>query len=210
MTLLAKYTYSDPNHVFFPDRRQSRRGTLVLRVGLLEGAEYKMFCLVRNISARGVQVRVHGNLPLGMPLALRVGDDDPIPAQVVWAQSGLAGLSFYKALAPETLMRVAGRTDPERRRQSPRVEVKVRALLRTGGQTFACDVQDVSTTGAKIFTAQALTYTGPAILEVRGMPPRHCFVRWIDGLEVGLSFVMPLPIKTISEWLRQGARASAI
>ncbi len=44
------------------DRRLTTRQTMILRIGLLAHGERSTFCLVKNISATGAQLRLYGRV----------------------------------------------------------------------------------------------------------------------------------------------------
>jgi hypothetical protein len=66
------------------ERRALKRETMVLRVGLLESGGKLSFCLVKNISAAGVQVKIYGHISPDSPVALKVGDESPLEGRVIW------------------------------------------------------------------------------------------------------------------------------
>ncbi len=74
------------------ERRSSERHKLILRVGLLEHEGKSVFCLVKNISSAGVQVKPYSRVAKGSTITLRVGDESPIPGTVSWYRDGLAGI----------------------------------------------------------------------------------------------------------------------
>ena len=53
-----------------PDRRSSSRDTLVLRVGVIRDASRTSFCLVKNISADGLQVKIFGRVAVGADIMM--------------------------------------------------------------------------------------------------------------------------------------------
>jgi len=186
------------------DRRLQERHTLVLRVGLLENEGNASFCLLKNISSKGVQVKLYASVREGTNVCLRVGDDDALEGRVAWVRDGNAGITFAKCLDPDTLLRVRQIVSPDRRRASPRVRTSARATLRTGGRTYAADLCDISTSGAKIRTRRPIESEGMAILVLRNMPGLRAYVRWTDGLDAGLVFESAIPIQIIAGWLGQG------
>jgi len=109
------------------DRRLQERHTLVLRVGLLENEGNASFCLLKNISSKGVQVKLYASVREGTNVCLRVGDDDALEGRVAWVRDGNAGITFGKCLDPDTLLRVRQIVSPDRRRASPRVRTSARA-----------------------------------------------------------------------------------
>ncbi len=189
------------------DRRLQERHTLVLRVGLLEIEGNASFCLLKNISSKGVQVKLYSPLHEGTAVSLRVGDEDAMQGRAAWVRDGNAGITFEKGLDPGTLLRVRQMISPDRRRSSPRINARARATLRTGGRTYAAELCDLSTTGAKIRTRRPIETEGAAILVLRNLPGLRTYVRWTDGHHCGLVFESPIPIQIIAGWLSERGAA---
>ena len=183
------------------DRRTCDRVTMVLRVGLLEFEGKSAFCLLRNISSQGVQLKLYAPLALGTKVNLRVGDENIVEGHVAWACDGLAGIDFIRPLDPAALLRVRQAAVSHRRRASPRAQASGFAVLRTGGQEYPAKLCDISASGAKILTARSIKPGGSAILLLPKMPALRAYVRWTCGQDTGLLFETPIPIQIITDWL---------
>ena len=185
------------------ERRALERETMVLRVGLLESEGKSSFCLVKNISPAGVQVKIYGIMPPGRPVSLKVGDERPLEGRIMWIRDQLGGIKFDTALEPKTLLRVTQKLASSKRRSSPRVNTDARAVLRTGGHTFTAELCDISTSGAKVRTRRAIDPGPWVLLDLPGMPTIRAHVRWTDERELGLSFDAPIPIQIIAGWVNE-------
>lgn len=192
-----------------PERRKGQRQTTVLRVGVLNDGEENAFCIVRNISPIGVQVRLFGKLGRGSEVSLRVGDEDPLSGRVVWVRDQLAGIRFNATLEPERLLRVTEKVSLARRRSSPRLNASARAILRTGGRTYPAELRDISTSGAKVRTLTDVRFGPTLMLTLPDLPPIKTYLRWVADREVGLVFETPLPIQIIADWLDERVTVSA-
>lgn len=183
------------------ERRTSKRERIVLRVGLLTHRARPCFCLVRNISPTGAQVKLYGDAVVGSDVTLQVGDEDPLVGRVAWVHSGLAGIDFEATVEPAMLLRVAQKLAPTKRRSSPRVWTVAQVLLRTGGRVYAGALCNISTSGAKVRTFKSVK-PGPSILiTLPDFPPMKAYVRWGDETHLGLMFDRHLPIELLSDWL---------
>ena len=183
------------------DGRAHERSTMVLRVGLLESAERSSFCLLRNISPNGVQVKLYSPVSVGSDVNLRVGDENTLQGRIAWVQNGLAGITFKNTLNANTLLRVRQMVAPDRRRASPRAKASGFAILRTGGQEYSAKLCDISASGAKILTARSIDAGRTAVLLLPQLPALQAFVRWTHGQDTGLIFKTPIPIQVIADWL---------
>ncbi len=160
-------------------RRKCARETMVLRVGIIEDGQRSSFCLLRNISPAGVQVKLFGDFPQGSQVRLRVGDEDPLLGHVVWVRDQIAGIEFERMLAPEQMLRVAQKLAPTKRRSSPRLSASARAVMRTCGCTYLAELCDISTSGARVRTRTAMTFGPSVTLNLPHLPAIKCYVRWV-------------------------------
>jgi hypothetical protein len=181
--------------------RSSRREALVLRVGIITDAARTSFCLVKNISPTGVQVKLYGRAAVGSDVMIRVGDEKAIAGRVVWTDDRLAGIEFLERLEPESLLRATQKLPTFRRRSSPRVNTTAQVLIRMGGKQCAAALCDVSVLGARV-QLNKLLEVGPAVMiSLPDLPSVRAFVRWQDGRELGLSFEPPFPIEILTRCL---------
>lgn len=134
------------------ERRAASRQAIVLRVGIIDDGLRPSFCLVRNISSAGAQVKLFGHLARGSQVSLRLGDEDPLPGRVMWIRDDVAGIRFDELLEPKRLLRVTQKFEHTRRRSSPRVRASARAILNTDGRTYVAEVCDISASGVKVRT----------------------------------------------------------
>lgn len=189
----------DPAHA--AERRGDDRSTMVLRVGLLNIAGRSAFCILRNISSKGVQVKAFAPVLEGADVYLQVGDEKHFEGRVAWVRDGLAGIAFISPLDPTALLRVRQMATPQRRRASPRARVSKFAILRTGGQEYCSKLCDISALGAKIQSNRPIKPGRAAVLLLANLPSLNAYVRWIDGRDAGLVFETPIPIQIMSRWL---------
>lgn len=186
------------------DQRAEGRQKLILRVGLLEQDGRSIFCLVKNISSLGVQVKPYGDLTDGTAVSLRIGDENPISGTLIWKREGLAGVMFAHALNPATLLRIGQKMLMHRRRTAPRMVTDLKGSLRTGGRKRTVIICDLSMGGARVRAQEPVEFGDTAILDVPGLPSLTACVRWSDGAEFGVSFHPPLPMQIVAELLSAG------
>lgn len=182
------------------ERRSNPRQKMVLRVGLLQAGMRTSFCLVKNISSRGVQVKLYGQFEPGCALTLIVGDESPLEGRLKWVRDRLGGIEFNQSLPPTRLLRVTQKLSPSHRRSSPRASLTAPVLLTVDGRTVRGQFCDISTSGARVRTGAAVAPNSAVLLGLPGMPSLKAFVRWSDGEELGLVFAAPIPIEIIASW----------
>lgn len=183
------------------ERRERFRHTLVLRVGTIEDDARTSFCVLKNISPAGVQIKVFGIVRRRSKVRLRVGDEEPLAGVVMWICDDLVGIRFEQTLAPERLLRVAQKLVPYRRRASPRVRTSARAVIRANGQAYSAELRDISTSGARLRTSKPAKLGSTVVLTLPDLPAIRAFVRWATDVEVGLAFETWLPVEIIAHWL---------
>jgi hypothetical protein len=191
------------------ERRREPRYTLILRAGVLEQEGRTSFCLVKNISSAGIQLKVYSRPVLGADATLRVADEQPVSGRLVWIKDGNAGISFREELDPATLLRVQQKLKPKRRRALPRVAVEASAILRTRGNTLRATLCDISNLGARLRVSADLKAGDKATVEFPELPSISAYVRWADDEEAGLAFETPIPMQIIANWIEGRARVVA-
>jgi hypothetical protein len=188
------------------ERRKEARYTLILRAGVLEQEGRTSFCLVKNISITGVQLKTYSKPALDVAASVRVADEQPIAGHVAWINGDNAGISLDDELDAATLLRVQQKLRPNKRRALPRVNVKGAAILRTGGRIMRATVRDISSLGARVRLETQLAAGNRTIVEFSDLPSISAYVRWSDGDEVGLAFETPIPMQIIAHWIEGRAR----
>src|SRR3954452_17931275 len=101
------------------ERRKDERYTLILRAGLLEQEGRTAFCIVKNISVRGVQLKVYTQPLLDARTSLRIADDHPATGRIAWIKNDTAALILHEELDSPTLLRVEQKLRPNPRRGFP-------------------------------------------------------------------------------------------
>lgn len=187
------------------ERRKEMRYTLILRAGIVEQNGKTSFCLVKNISATGVQVKFYAQPILDAQASLRVADEQPVTGHVAWIKGDIAGIRLDEELDAATLLRVQQKLNPNKRRAFPRMSIEASAVLRTGGRVFRAHVHDISSLGARVRAPSGLGAGVRTIVELADLPAIHGYVRWTDGDEAGLAFETPIPIQIIARWIEARA-----
>jgi hypothetical protein len=133
-------------------------------------------------------------------VTLKVGDEN-IPGTLLWSRDGSVGIRFGQTLNPQALLRIGQKMVVHKRRTAPRVITDLKGSLRTGGIRRSVTICDLSMAGARIRTAQPITFGEITILEVPGLPSLTACLRWSNGAELGVSFQPPLSIQMVADLL---------
>ena len=190
------------------ERRSQERYTMILRVGILEHQGKNSFCLVKNISATGVQIKLYTSAAIDHEARVWVADEEPISGRIVWIRDGVAGIRFEARIDPQALLRLQQKLSAVRRRSMPRIAASGYTAVRMGGRNIASVLRDISSMGAKISTSRPLEAGGLALVRFPGLPEIRAYVRWVDDCDSGLVFETPIPMQIIAEWLDQRPRTA--
>jgi len=183
------------------DRRANERHTMILRVGVVAQNGKTSFCLVRNVSASGVQVKLYtGSFTRG-DILFRVADENAVEARIAWIENDLAGVKFHDDIEPATMLRLQQKLTPARRRSIPRIRAAASTAIRIGGRSIAATLCDISSIGAKVRSSRSLPVGGVAHVRFPDLPELKAFVRWNQGSESGLVFETPIPMNVIASWI---------
>jgi hypothetical protein len=193
--------------VLIADRKA--RQIMILRVALLEQAGKPFFCLARNVSAAGIQVRVYSSAASVGYVVVRVADENPIAGQIVWIKNGNPGISFVGGIDPTALLRLQQNLSPIRRRTTPRVKAKSYAALHMDGRIIQAMLRDISCTGARVTTSRPLQIGERTTVRFPDLPELTAYVRWTECLESGLVFEAPIPMQVIGQWIEGRLRVTA-
>jgi hypothetical protein len=174
---------------------------MILRVGLIEQAGKPSFCLVRNVSSRGIQVKLYTSSVRAGDVVVRVADESRISGQIVWIEKGNAGICFDEEINPAALLRLQQKLGPARRRSIPRVKAASNAASLIRGRIIQAVLRDISSLGIRVTTSRSLEIGAPASVRLPGLPEMKGYVRWSECFDSGLVFETPIPIDTIGQWI---------
>jgi hypothetical protein len=199
--LVMRHSTEDRYAWRLEERRKEARYTLILRAGLIEQEGKTAFCLLKNISTTGVQLKVYGKPALNKDVTLHVADEQPVTGRIAWIRGDIAGMTLKEELDAATLLRVQQKLKANKRRAVPRMSVEASALLRTGGRVFRATVRDISSLGARVTAGAKLRAGDRTIVELTDLPAIRAYVRWTDEPELGLAFETPIPMQLIAHWI---------
>lgn len=191
------------------ERRAQDRQAMILRVGVLSQDERASFCLVKNVSLAGLQVKLYGSNFRTGEVVIRVADEDPIGATIIWIRKGNAGLELDDNVEPAVLLRLQQKLRPVRRRVMPRIRASSYAAVRADGRNVQAVLRDITSMGARITTSRPLEVDARVSIRFPDLPEIGARVRWTDGSDCGLVFEAPVPIAVIAEWIECRLRVGA-
>lgn len=184
----GSWTQSEPAIGPEPTRRiedrNAPRFALMLRVAKLVADEGEFLCIIRDISATGLKLKLFHRLPPVAKLRLELANGSHYSLVVVWEGPGEAGVRFLNKVDVEAFMAEAS-PFPKR---PLRLRISLPARIRARDMRGQAIIHDISQHGARIESGARLAVQQPLHLEVPGMPPLSGWVRWRRHPEYGLAF----------------------
>jgi hypothetical protein len=179
------------------ERREGDRLMTLYRVGSLSIADRRELCLIKNISAGGMMVRVYCAIAEGTRLSVELKCGQPIAGAVSWARDALVGIVFD---APIDVIDILSNPTDGPRPRLPRVEVSETISVREGATTFRMKLCDISQGGLKVEGA-SLPSGSHVVVSIAGIEPLPGVVRWSAEQQMGITFNRMLALPTLVEWL---------
>jgi hypothetical protein len=166
------------------DQRTSPRFALLLRSAKLVGPGGEYLCVVRDVSAAGVKLRLFHPLPPGEHFALESANGERFPVVLVWEQDREAGLRFVHGL---DVSRFIAEESPYPKRPL-RIRVDHAATVVSAGNDLPVRLLNLSRQGARIEAGPRLAVGLRLMLQSQDLPPMEATVCWRIHPAHGLVF----------------------
>jgi hypothetical protein len=186
-----------------PERRVGERYVKILRVGALLVEGRRELCLIRNIAAGGLMAHVYSSVHPGQRVLVELKSNQRVAGQVAWVREANAGIAFDEPVDVGELLANPAVLDNGWKTRAPRVEVDRPAVLRVGARTFRVRTRDISQSGVRIDTDQALTPDSQVVLTPEDFRSVAGTVRWQQGRATGISFNHTVPLAELIAWLKR-------
>ena len=163
-----------------PDQREAQRFTLLLRAGKLRTAEGEFLCVLRDVSERGLKVRLFHQISQDELCELELSGGETFRVVLIWRHGDHAGFRFADGpIAVDRLIEEAG--------SFPKRSIRLRLhrpapiLLAVDGLTLPAQLCDISQHGAALTLERRLALGCPVRIEGAQLPVLHARVRWRRG-----------------------------
>jgi hypothetical protein len=194
------YSLSDAPPPADIDRRDGQRLMTLYRVGSILVENRRELCLIKNISAGGMMIRLYCAIDDSTPVTIELKSGHPIRGRVSWTRDHNAGIEFDQ---PIDVIDILSSTMDGPRPRMPRIETHCHATLRDGSNVLRVRVCDVSQGGAKLECATSLPQGADLVLTLPGLEPQPGLACWIDGGFVGVAFNRLIPLGELVAWLHE-------
>ena len=166
------------------EQRAATRFTPLIRTAKLIGASGEFLCVVSDISATGVSMRLFHPLPPDKALCLEMPNGDQLPLDPVWERDGRAGFRFA---GPVNLDRVLeGRSEWPKRPIRLNLSMPIELTGLSG--RFEGELRNISRQGAQIECDARLAIDQRLRMKGACLPEVETKVRWRHGSGYGLIF----------------------
>ena len=201
---MTLYSLSDapPAPKTQPDRRDGERHMTLYRVGSILVENRRELCLIKNISAGGMMIRLYCSVAEGTAVTIELKSGQPIRGQVSWVRDQQAGVTFDE---PIDVIDILSASMAGPRPRMPRIETDCHAMLRDGANTLRVKVCDISQGGVKIACETIIPRGADVILTLPGVDPQPGIACWVEDGFAGISFNRLIPLDELVGWL-QGQR----
>lgn len=194
------YSLSDapPSPASDPDRRDGERHMTLYRVGSILVENRRELCLIKNISAGGMMVRLYCSVAEGTAVTVELKSGQPIHGRVSWVRDQQAGVAFNEPVDVIDILS-ASMTGP--RPRMPRIETSCHATLRDGANALRVKVCDISQGGVKIACETIIPRGADVIITLPGIEPQPGIACWTEGGFTGITFNRLIPLGELVGWL---------
>jgi hypothetical protein len=164
--------------------RSAPRFTLLIRSAKLICDSGEYLCVIRDVSASGVRLRIFHALPPSRSYKLELSTGDRFEVERVWESKDHAGFRFADWIDVHGFIAEAS---PYRKR-ALRLRLDFPAAIATDGGVAGVTVRDLSREGARIETTMPLAIRQKVKLTGDGLPPIIANVCWRSTTAYGLVF----------------------
>lgn len=192
----ADYTMNTP-----VNQRTESRASTVFRPVLIETDGFFSFCLVRNISSKGLMGDVYASFAEGLRISIQFGSKKKIAGRLIWNRMGRIGVEFDEEIDLAKVLSDLGQkvVDGEMNR-APRLPMFCNGELEVDGRTLRVEVLDISQSGLKV-RADFIRPSDEVLALLNGMGRRKAIVRWTHAGAAGVNFIQPLSFKELAQWV---------
>ena len=166
------------------EQRTAARYTPLIRAAKITGVSGEFLCVVSDISATGVSVRLFHSLPRDHALKLEMPTGDSLPLERVWEKDGRAGFRFATEIDLAKILDGHGQWPKRPIRLNLDMPAKLSGL--TG--RFEATIKNISLQGAQIECASRLAIDQRLRMSNAVLPEIVTKVRWRKGNVYGLIF----------------------
>ncbi|WP_281288863.1 PilZ domain-containing protein [Sphingomonas xanthus] len=190
------------------DRREGDRHMTLFRVGSIQVGDRRELCLIKNISAGGMMIRLYCTLDVGTSLTVELKSGQPVNGTISWVRDQNAGVAFDQ---PIDVIDILSTSMDGPRPRMPRIETGCHATLRDGSTVLRVEARDISQGGVKLRCDTLIPDGTDVVVSLPGLPAQAGVARWSDQGFMGVTFNRLLSLGELVAWLhaQRAAQCSA-
>jgi len=182
------------------ERREGDRLMTLYRVGSILVEDRRELCLIKNISAGGMMIRLYCSIADGTPVVVELKSGQPICGKISWTRDQNAGIAFDE---PIDVIDILSTTMEGPRPRMPRIEARCHAMLRDGSNVLQVRACDISQGGLKIRSEAVVSPGADVIVTLPGLEPQPAIACWNENGFTGITFNRLLPLGELVAWLHE-------
>jgi hypothetical protein len=175
---------NESHQLSLEELRSAPRFTLLIRSAKLICDVGEYLCIIRDVSASGVRLRIFHPLPPVKRFMLELSTGEAFEIEHVWEAPDHAGFRFADWIDVKDFIAEAS-PYPKR---ALRLRLEFPATITTGGASAPAAVRDLSREGARIETTLPLAIRQKVNFSARGLPSIVGNVCWRSKTAYGLVF----------------------
>ena len=183
------------------ERRSESRGATVFRPVLIETDDFAGFCLVRNLSPRGLRAKVYTSFAPDQAITIQFNSDELVRGTLIWCEDNHIGIKFAQPVDVAQVLANLARKEIDGRINRPlRLPINCTGEFMVEGRAHRAEVQDISLRGLKVLTS--FVKPGEELtIALEGLERRKAIVRWSQSGMAGLSFLRALSFDELAQWV---------
>ena len=166
------------------ERRRDRRQRVLKKAAIVfNNGQCSMGCQILDISDTGAKLMPADILSCPREFVLQPMEGEPRHCVVMWRKGSQIGVRYTE---PEHQLTV-----PNEQRHHPRRRVLQNGFMvfNGGHSSIACQILDLSDTGAKLICANISLCPREFLLKPQHGGPRLCAVMWRKGTKMGVRYL---------------------
>jgi len=168
----------------FDDLRAAPRFALLIRSAKLICDKGEYLCIVRDVSATGVRLRLFHPLPAQDQIVLELATGERFPIEPVWEREDHAGFRFVGDIDVQRFINEKGAYQ----KRPLRLSIRFPATVQVGEQSVDITICNLSREGARIESDHLFARGQKLKIQARGLPTLMGIVRWRRAPDYGIVF----------------------
>jgi hypothetical protein len=168
----------------YDDLRAAPRFALLIRSAKLICDSGEYLCIVRDVSASGVRLRLFHALPAQEQMTLELSTGERFTIDRVWEREDHAGFRFVDEIDVHRFINESG---PYKKR-ALRLSIRFPAVVTVNGESIDVTICNLSREGARIESAHRFARGQKLTVQARGIPAIMGIVRWRREPDYGVVF----------------------